>query len=82
MHRSGIRQRRHRQDLFTAGVGAALTQGKQRVLCLDCDAALRNLDLALGLSDRVLMDFSDVAQGRCPWKAPWWSIPSCRAFTC
>ena len=50
---------------FTAGVGAALTQGKQRVLCLDCDAALRNLDLALGLSDRVLMDYSDVAQGRC-----------------
>ena len=26
---------------------------------------LRNLDLALGLSDRALMDFSDVAQGRC-----------------
>ena len=26
---------------------------------------LRNLDLALGLTDRALMDFSDVAQGRC-----------------
>jgi septum site-determining protein MinD len=37
----------------------------RRVLCIDCDIGLRNLDLALGLSDRALMDFSDVAQGRC-----------------
>ena len=50
---------------FTAGVGAALSLAGKRVLCLDCDVGLRNLDLALGLSDRALMDFSDVAQGRC-----------------
>ena len=50
---------------FVAGVGAALALAGRRVLCLDCDIGLRNLDLALGLSDRALMDFSDVAQGRC-----------------
>ena len=50
---------------FTAGVAAALSLAGKRVLCLDCDVGLRNLDLALGLSDRALMDFSDVAQGRC-----------------
>ena len=50
---------------FVAGVGAALALDKKRVLCLDCDVGLRNLDLALGLTDRALMDFSDVAQGRC-----------------
>ena len=50
---------------FTAGVGAALALMGQRVLCVDCDVGLRNLDLALGLSDRALMDFSDVAKGRC-----------------
>lgn len=50
---------------FTAGVGAALAASGKRVLCLDCDIALRNLDLALGLSDRALMDFSDVVRGRC-----------------
>ena len=50
---------------FTAGVGAALAISGRRVLCLDCDVGLRNLDIALGLSDRTLMDFSDVAQGRC-----------------
>ena len=38
----------------------------RRVLCLDCDIGLpRDLDLALGLSDRTLMDFSDVAQNHC-----------------
>lgn len=51
---------------FTAGVGTALAQSGRRVLCLDCDVGLRNLDLALGLSDRAFMDFSDVARGRCP----------------
>ena len=50
---------------FAAGVGSALAQGKRQVLCLDCDTALRNLDLTLGLTDWALMDFSDVAQGRC-----------------
>ena len=50
---------------FVAGVGAALALSGRRVLCLDCDIGLRNLDLALGLSDRTLMDFTDVAQERC-----------------
>ena len=50
---------------FVAGVGAALALEKRRVLCLDCDTALRNLDLALGLSDWALMNFSDVAHQRC-----------------
>lgn len=50
---------------FTAGVGSALAREGLRVLCFDCDVGLRNLDIALGLSDRAMMDFTDVAQGRC-----------------
>ena len=50
---------------LTAGVGTALASSGKKVLCVDCDIGLRNLDLALGLTDRALMDFSDVAQGRC-----------------
>lgn len=50
---------------FTAGVGAALAQQGKRVLCLDCDVGLRNLDLTLGIPDRAFMDFSDVIHGRC-----------------
>ena len=54
---------------FTAGVGSALAQSGKRVLCVDCDVALRNLDLALGLTDRAIMDFTDVAQERCALEA-------------
>ena len=50
---------------LTAGVGSALAMLGQKVLCIDCDVGLRNLDLMLGLSDRALMDFSDVAHGNC-----------------
>ena len=67
---------------FTAGVGAALALSGRRVLWPDCDIGLRNLDLALGLSDRTLMDFSDVAQNRCPWNWPLWNTPRSPAFSC
>ena len=51
---------------ITGGVASALALLGRRVLCVDMDVGLRNLDIALGLSDRALMDFSDVALGRCP----------------
>ena len=49
---------------FTALTGAALAQLGHRTLVLDCDVGLRDLDLALGMTDRALMDFSDVVAGR------------------
>ncbi len=49
---------------FTALVGSALAQMGYRTLCLDCDVGLRNLDLAFGMSDCALMDFSDVIASR------------------
>ena len=51
---------------LTALIGAALADLGHRTLLLDCDVGLRDLDLALGLTDRVLMDFSDVVAGRVP----------------
>lgn len=48
---------------FTAGVGAALSKLGQRVLLIDGDCGLRNLDIALGMSDRVVYSFADVAGG-------------------
>ena len=50
---------------FTACVGLALAEMGYETLALDCDITLRNLDLALGLSDSAAMDFSDVLEGRC-----------------
>lgn len=49
----------------TAGVASSLAAMGKRVLCIDMDVGLRNLDLSLGLSDRALMDFTDVVEGRC-----------------
>ncbi len=51
---------------ITGGVAASLALMGRTVLCIDMDIGLRNLDIALGLNDRALMDFSDVALGRCP----------------
>ena len=51
---------------LTAGVAACLAALGHRVLCVDLDIGLRNLDIALGLADRAVMDFSDVMERRCP----------------
>ena len=51
---------------ITGGIAAALATMGRSVLCIDMDIGLRNLDISLGLNDRALMDFSDVAFGRCP----------------
>ena len=50
---------------ITGGVATALARMGKSVLCIDMDIGLRNLDIALGLNDWVLMDFSDVALGHC-----------------
>lgn len=50
---------------LTCGVGSCLAAMGYRVLLLDMDIGLRDLDLALGMTDRVLMDFSDVIYERC-----------------
>ena len=46
-----------------AGVAAALSQCGHRVLCIDCDVGLRNLDIALGISDVGTISFLDVCRG-------------------
>lgn len=51
---------------IAGGVAASLALMGHSVLCIDMDIGLRNLDITLGLNDRALMDFSDVALGRCP----------------
>ena len=51
---------------LTAGVASCLAALGRRVLCVDLDIGLRNLDLTLGMSDRALMDFTDVMEYRCP----------------
>ncbi len=53
---------------FTANVGMALAQLGHSTLCLDCDIGLRNLDIAMSMTDRAVMDFTDVLAGFCSLK--------------
>ncbi len=46
-----------------AGVSIALASGGKRVLCIDCDVGLRNLDISLGLSDGAPLSFLEVSEG-------------------
>jgi septum site-determining protein MinD len=49
----------------TANVGVALALLGKRVACLDADIGLRNLDVVLGLENRIVYDVVDVIEGRC-----------------
>ncbi len=46
-----------------AGLATALAQEGLKVLCIDCDVGLRNLDIALGISDMAALSFVDVYSG-------------------
>jgi septum site-determining protein MinD len=49
----------------TANVAAALAARGQKVVCIDADIGLRNLDVVLGLENRIVYDLVDVVEGRC-----------------
>ena len=53
------------KTMFAANLGATLSKlGKQTIL-IDMDTGLRNLDLYLGLENRVVYDVNDVMNGLC-----------------
>lgn len=56
---------------LTAGVSSAIAILKRKVLVIDGDIGLRNLDIALGMSDKVVFSFKDVSNG---------IVPLCRAI--
>lgn len=49
----------------TANLAVALAQENQKVVCIDGDIGLRNLDVILGLENRIVYDLVDVVEGRC-----------------
>lgn len=46
-----------------AGLGEALALSGEKVLCIDCDVGLRNLDIALGLSQLSSLSFLEICRG-------------------
>ena len=49
----------------TANLGAALALRGKRVVLVDADIGLRNLDLVLGVEKRIVFDLVEVVEGRC-----------------
>ncbi len=52
----------------TANVAMALAALGEKVVCIDADIGLRNLDVILGLENRIVFDLVDVVEGRCRLK--------------
>ena len=50
---------------ITANLGVALAMQGKRVVAIDADVGLRNLDVMLGLENRIVYDLVDVIEGRC-----------------
>ena len=48
----------------TANIGAALADKGHKVLLIDTDIGLRNLDVVMGLENRIVYDLIDVIEGR------------------
>lgn len=52
----------------TANLGVGIAMRGKKVALVDTDTGLRNLDLLLGLENRIMYDLIDVAEGRVPCK--------------
>ena len=48
-----------------ANLAVALASEGSKVVCIDGDIGLRNLDVILGLENRIVYDIVDVIEGRC-----------------
>ncbi len=49
----------------TANLGVALARMGYKVVVMDADIGLRNLDVVMGLENRIVYDLVDVVEGRC-----------------
>src|SRR6266568_9691647 len=52
----------------TANLGTALAMQGKKVALIDADIGLRNLDIVLGLENRIVYDLVDVVEGNCRLK--------------
>lgn len=53
------------KTVAVSNIAVALSKLGKRVLMADIDIGLRNLDLAMGLSDVIVYDIIDVIEGKC-----------------
>ena len=51
----------------TANIGAALALSGKKTVMIDTDIGLRNLDVIMGVENRIVYDLVDVAENKCPY---------------
>jgi len=56
------------KSTLAANLAMALADNGQKVVLIDADTGLRNLDVLLGMENRVVYDLTDVAEGVCRLK--------------
>ena len=49
----------------TANIGVGLAMANKKVVVLDTDLGLRNLDVVMGLENRIVYNLVDVIEGNC-----------------
>ena len=52
-----------------AGIATAMASSGLKILCIDCDIGLRNLDISLAMSDSGALSFLDICSGDYPLSA-------------
>lgn len=50
---------------LTANLASALAMQGHKVVAMDADIGLRNLDVVMGLENRIVYDLVDIVEGRC-----------------
>jgi septum site-determining protein MinD len=53
------------KSTLAANLAVGLSEAKNKVVVIDFDIGLRNLDMILGLENRIVYDVVDVMEGRC-----------------
>lgn len=53
----------------TSNIGAGLAAAGKKVVLIDTDIGLRNLDIVMGLENRVVFNLVDVVEGECKLKS-------------
>lgn len=64
----------------TANVGTGLAKLNKKVIMIDTDIGLRNLDVVMGLENRIVYNLVDVIEGKCRLRQALININSIQIF--
>lgn len=66
----------------TANIGTGLAKLGKKVVMIDTDIGLRNLDVVMGLENRIVYNLVDVVEGNCRLKQAYSKIRDILIFSC